>query len=131
MAERQTRRHLTVREAELALGRGKDVEILLGRCGTQARPGVRFAVLSGAPISVRVAVFEMLTDGAESLDLYEFAPLAEDADSEGVVAEFEAISVAHALVRLESTFPDHSYCMVNFGVVADEYRDLLDSERGR
>ena len=60
MPERQTRRHLTAAEAELALGRGKEIEILLGSCGDASRPGLRFANLSRDENSLRLSVFEMV-----------------------------------------------------------------------
>ena len=60
-------------------------------------------------------------------DLYELAPLAEVGDPDGLVADEMFDSVVAALAFLRAEFPGHNYQMVNFGVLVDEYRDLVGS----
>ena len=115
-----------MQEAELALKRGKSVEILLGRCGDTLRPGIRFAVLHGAQTGIRLSVHEMLDSGnADFLDLYETWPLDKDGDPDGCVLELEMGNATDCLDRLKQRFPGQTYRMVNFPLWADEYLDLL------
>lgn len=126
MPERQTRRHLTAAEAELALGRGKEIEILLGSCGDASRPGVRFANLSRGENSVRLSVFEMVDmKDPNFLDLYETVPLDGFGDSDGRVIERSMSSISECIAFLRESFPEQSHRMVNFGVLGDEYLDYL------
>ena len=123
----ETRRQLTIGEAEFALRRGRDVEIFLGGCGTSEQPGVRFAVLSGALQDSRLSVFEVRQHGPDFLDLYEAGPLAVDSeDQDGAILVREHTTVSDALDTLADAFPAHPLNLVNFGVLADEYRDYLE-----
>jgi hypothetical protein len=119
------RRHLTLREADLALKRGRPVEMLLGAVGER---GIRFAQIAETRDGVTVQVHEMHRTSADFLDLYEATPLDGD-NPEGVVFERTFERLEALIADLKVRYPDQTLAMVNFGVLADEYLDFLKHSR--
>jgi hypothetical protein len=121
------RRHLEIHEAELALTRGKPVEIFLGGCASGKKRGVRFAQLESLDSGVAVYLFEMAFDPhIEAFDLYELPPLDPDkAGHEGEVWTATFADLRSALREVQERYPGSNYRPVNFGVVVDEFVDYL------
>lgn len=123
----ETRRHSSLREANLALRRGRPVEILLGACGEN---GVRFAQIAETADGLTLWVQERRRTGPDFLDLYEAEPLDDEAGNpDGVAFEGTFENLDALIADLETRYPDQNYGMVNFGVVADEHLDFLKVAR--
>jgi hypothetical protein len=122
-----SRRHLEIHEAELAMKRGRPVEIFLGPCVFGERRGIRFAQLEQSPSGVEIFLFEMaLAPHIEASDPYELFPLdPDDAGCEGEVWTATFADLKSALSEIHVRYPGSDYRLVNFGVVADEYADYL------
>lgn len=116
------RRHLTLREANLALKRGRPIEIFLGPIGER---GVRFAQIAETSGGLTVWVHEMHRTGPDFLDLYEGMPLDEDNEDAGVTFNETFENLGSLIADLKTRYPGQNYALVNFGVLADEYVDFL------
>ena len=118
-------RHLSQGFAIGALRRGEPIEQFLGPVTRGEEQGIQWVAIEpvGETFQIRLyAVREVTGVG----DLYEFPPLDPDAEEDGIVLaetadEVEALLLAERLAGAARTR------WVNFGVAAEDYRDLRPS----
>lgn len=119
-------RHLTPEQAAFALRTGRAIEQAFGREQSRDDPGtVRWFTISERD-SMFVVRRHLVEDvgGAGFGDLRSFPPIDPDEPSgEGV--EVDRSSQADEAITVSATHGASPHRWVNFGVVADEYRDSL------
>lgn len=119
-------RHLTKDNVENALGRGKTVEVFLGRCERDGQRGIRYLTVCLIDDKLEMRLYEREDCGDPNfLDLYEFGPL----NPETVYGDPDLVkvfpSLEACLSEIEKCWPGGAGRIVNEGVLQDEYSDFL------
>lgn len=125
------RRYLSLREAELALGRDKCVEYFIGSCELDGNIGIKHLSISiNEDEYFEASICETADLGDENfLDLGGFGPLNPDIELGDADIMVNAHTFSSLINFLESLFPGCSTKLVNESLIQDEYYDYI--KRGR